>query len=154
MDGFYRGCRATRDGGYWEFFRGKNGGAMVAAELFAFADGRLTSEDHVMLKEEVRSTMEAATQGRLLFGEQEDVREIWREPDMCELRLGFTSFDDSERQSYKYRLYFAEPTSVQMLLLALLFGRKPATEQGLDVQDEHIDEAGERYTSWVREQVA
>lgn len=155
LGGDRRGERATADGGYWHFYLDPRGLALVRAEVHALTDGT-GSEDGLMVKSELKTMLQAAQQGKLRFGDKEDVRGIWREPDLCELRLTHRSFeeldlldDDSEQvevdDGYKYRLYFAEPPQEQRLLLGLKFGRVPANEAGLDLQDEHIDCASDRY---------
>ena len=148
VGGDHRGQRATKSGGFWHLYVDPDGHAVVRAELWGLTDGA-GEDERTMLKSEIKNKLAAAQNGELRFGDKEDVREIWREPDLCELRLGYTSFDDTEPAGYKYRLYFAEPPQVQMLLLALKFGRKPATEAGLAVQDEHIDCASNRYVEGV-----
>ena len=143
-----RGLRAAQDGGYWHFYRNPNGGAVVAQEVWELTDGEGT-DDAKMLKAEIKQKMEDARDGTLRFGEKEDVSGIWREPDLCELRLGHVSFDEDEPAGYKYRLYFAEPPQEQRLLLGLKFARKPATAAGLDDQNEHIVCASNRYIEGV-----
>jgi hypothetical protein len=140
-----RGLRAAADGGYWHFYRDPRGLAVVRAELYGLTDGATSAEEGAMLKAEIKHKLQAAMKGDLRFGEKEDVSGIWREPDLCELRLGHTSFDGSEPAGYKHRLYFAEPPQEQRLLLGLKFARKRANEAGLDEQNEHIDCASDRY---------
>lgn len=150
--GQYRGSRATRDGGNWELFRDAAGSAVCATEIYGYTDLAPTAGS-IMLKEELRLSMSKAAQGKLRFGEKDDVGEIYREPDMLELRLGYRAFDSQGGVPYKFRLYFAEPTAVLRLLLGLKFGKAPATEAGLKVQDEQIDKAGDRYMAWTQARV-
>ncbi|MEV8183381.1 hypothetical protein [Specibacter sp. NPDC078692] len=144
-----RGRRATEDGGYWHFYHDPRGLALVRAEIHALTDGT-GSEGGLLVKAEIRQMLQAAMNGKLRFGEKDDVSGIWREPDLCELRLTYRSFEEfedgvTEPAGYKYRLYFAEPPQDQRLLLGLKFGRVPANEAGLNLQDEHIDCASDRY---------
>lgn len=148
LGGDRRGLRASQDGGYWQFYRDPDGRAVVSLEVWELTD-KIGTDDALMLKAEIRQKMEAAKAGRLRFGEKEDVSSIWREPDLCELRLGHVSFDEEEPSGYKHRLYFAEPPQVQRLMLGLKFARKPATKAGLEHQDEHIDCASKRYIEGV-----
>lgn len=142
--GDHRGKRATEGGGFWHLYLDREGHAVVRAELWGLTDGA-GQDDQTMLKAEIKHKMQAAMKGELRFGAKDDVSAIWREPDLCELRLGYISFDEMEPAGYRYRLYFAEPPQVQMLILGLKFARKPASQSGLDVQNEHIDCASNRY---------
>lgn len=144
-----RGQRATEHGGYWHFYLDPRRLALVRAEIHALTDGT-GSEDGLMVKAEIRLMLQAAMEGKLRFGEKDDVSGIWREPDLCELRLTHRSFEEldegvTEPDGYKYRLYFAEPPQDQRMLLGLKFGRVPANKAGLDLQNEHIDLASDRY---------
>ena len=42
------------------------------------------------------------------------------------------------------RLYFSEPAHEDRVLLAVLLAAKPATKDGLDLQDDHIADAQKR----------
>ena len=150
--GHYRGCRATRDGGYWELYRNQDGSAVCALEVFELTTPESTVEN-AMLKEELRLSLQKAAAGTLRFGAKADVREIHREPDMLELRLGFKPFGPDDGIRYKFRLYFAEPAMATRLLLGLKFAKAPASKAGLEVQDTHIDEAGIRYITWTQARI-
>lgn len=73
-----------------------------------------------------------------------DVKRVHRQPDVLEIVVDW--------RGRRFRLYYAEPPTSKTMLLLLMLAEKPGGQAGLQVQDQHMDEAARRYLSWLRKQ--
>lgn len=101
-----------------------------------------------MIQAEVARLMKAARNGRLK--PYLELKHIRRNRMIYELRLSFGG--DLGTPSQLWRLYFGWHRDRGPLRLALKFGSKPTDSSGRAVQNTHIDEAGDRYRSWLARQ--
>lgn len=136
------GVRSCRDGGVWDQCRDYVG---VASEREAVRRISRSECDFRLLLRELKGAMERATLGRLTYGDRDDVSKTRRSDFILELRMSQrVQYPDGVRA---VRLYFCEPDVVPGQMLIAKLGAKPATEAGLSVQDEQIDEADLRVRS-------
>lgn len=132
-----RSCRGG--GGTWEFCTDAN----YPGELEAIRVLSRSDQDFRLLKREMKSHMERATQGRLTFGKKANVWQM-REPHTLVLELRMDRRVEYPAGKQTIRLYFTEPASVPDVMLIALLAAKPTTEEGLARQDEHVHEANLR----------
>lgn len=119
---WYYGCRSTRDGGFWHFYRDSSGSAATMSELRRLIDRPEESETRIR-RNEITDLLRRATQGGCAWWSESsaadcDVRTIERQPKLLELRWEHHPFDD-EVEPVLTRLYFSEPGEVERMLLAL-----------------------------------
>lgn len=89
-----------------------------------------------------------ATKGELIFGAKEDVGEvITRPPILFEMRVNHGASETRVLRRFLYRLYFAEPTDLPRVMLALKFARKPGDGDPSGIQQSHIVQAADRFKS-------
>lgn len=130
------GVRACRDGGRWEPC---DGAIPWGREVEAIRTVSRSPQDFALLKREIARYLLAATQGGLTYGPQGEVVQMNRARSVLELRFHQrVQYPDGARV---VRLYYSEPTALPGVLLSAKVGAKPATQEGLDLQDEHIEEA-------------
>ena len=133
---------AAASGGDWEFYRDERGVSAVKIEIAAAGTSLQT---RMMILAEVKDLMRAATRGELK--PHLDIKHIQRNPWIFELRWRLGG--DGVVQLQLWRLYFGWHSDRGPLRLALKFGNKPVGPSGPAVQDAHIDEAWERYRTWL-----
>lgn len=98
-----------------------------------------SKDDARLLRREMKTSMELAQQGRLVYGKDHDVYVCSTADLVLELRFDHrVQYPDGLRA---VRLYFSEPDVLPGVLLSARLAAKPATAQGLDLQDDHIAEA-------------
>lgn len=98
-----------------------------------------SKDDARLLRREMLTSMRLATQGRLTYGKRADVYECSSVDLVLEMRLDHrVQYPDGTRA---VRLYFSEPDTMPGVLLSARLAAKPATEGGLDLQNEHMAEA-------------
>ncbi|GLY35260.1 hypothetical protein Amsp01_012840 [Amycolatopsis sp. NBRC 101858] len=136
---------AAASGGVWEFYRDDRGIPVVKVEL----DEAGGSEwERAMILAEVKRIMRAALEGRLK--PYVDLKHLRRNPLLFELRW---EIGDARIPARLWRLYFGWHSNKGPLRIAFKFGEKPRGPDGYLVQDQHIDEAGSRYATWLARQV-
>ena len=127
-----RSCR--RAGGEWRWCHEYGRGEQAALEALA-----TNERDLSMLKREIKRLLERASRGQLRFGKKDDVWTCTTGPSVLELRFDQrVQFPNGKRA---VRLYFSEPACDEGILLMVRLAAKPASKDGLDVQDDHIREA-------------
>lgn len=98
-----------------------------------------SKDDARLLRREILSTGRRAMQGQLVYGKHDDVYACSSGDLILEMRFDQrVQYPDGLRA---VRLYFSEPDSLPGVLLSAKLAAKPATRAGLDLQDEHIEEA-------------
>lgn len=125
------------EGGRWEYC----GPPTFQSQLETLRLMVRDSREFKVLRQQLHRLMARAEIGKLTYGKSDDVVEIRREPSVLELRLTTTVQFPNEKR--KVRLYFSEPDLLDGVLLASKIAGKPATEAGLDLQDEHTEYAFE-----------
>lgn len=133
------GDRSCRRGGRWENCHSTPDWKQQLEAVRAIS---ANDDDFRLLKGEIGRFLKRATTGDLEYGKNEDVYKMASASLVLELRF-------SQRVEYPagkraVRLYFSEPSHQEELMLAVLLAAKPATEAGLDLQNEHIAEAQQR----------
>ena len=133
------GARSCGDGGRWEQCHSVPTWRAQLAAVQSICD---TPDDFRLLKAELRRLLRAAKRGDLEYGKAADVYKMQSADLVLELRF---------RQRIEYpagtravRLYFSEPDHEPDVMLAVSLAAKPASEEGLDLQNEHIAEAQTR----------
>lgn len=130
------GVRSCKEGGQWEQCRES---ATFAAEQAAIKQVSRSEMDFRLLRREIASRMAAAMEGRLIFGDRADVSKTRRSDYVLELRFDQRLQYPNEVRAV--RLYFSEPDVLPQTMLIAKLAAKPASREGLDMQDDHIDEA-------------
>lgn len=129
------GDRSCNTGGTWESCHSAN----IDGEERAISTISRSDNDARLLRREMKTRLELAVNGRLNYGKDLDVYCCDVADLVLELRFDTrVQYPDGVRA---VRLYFSEPDSEPGLLLAARLAAKPATVQGLSLQDEHMREA-------------
>lgn len=130
------GRRSCDEGGRWEncHARPEWHQGLEAVRVVSRQD-----DDFRLLKKEIGRLMKAATRGDLVYGKTHDVVKLSSADLVLELRFG-------QRVEYPeglraVRLYFSEPDCETDVMLAVKLAAKPATADGLDLQNDHIADA-------------
>lgn len=98
-----------------------------------------SGDDYRLFLREFDRFRRRAEHGDLEYGHDRDVWRSGRAYLVLELRYGQRlEYPDGTRA---VRLYFSEPDAIPDAMVAAKLAAKPATEAGLDLQDEHMDEA-------------
>ncbi|WP_165216318.1 hypothetical protein [Schaalia sp. ZJ1691] len=145
------GIRSTKEGGYWENAKSKDGRIYLQDDFRAIrANVSLTDKGWAMFLAELNKAMTRAENGRWNFDTTRDkgiVCQTRRHEEVLEARLKTTV--DADGAHWLVRLYFTEPECEEGLLLSLCMGWKVPGQAGLDQQDRHIDQAYERFCQWL-----
>lgn len=129
------GGRGRQRGGRWEPCDSTN----LTGERAAIEAMSRSRDDARLLRREMLTSMRLAEQGQLTYGKKADVYACSSAELVLEMRFDHrVQYPDGLRA---VRLYFSEPDSMPGVLLSAKLAAKPATVEGLDLQDEHIADA-------------
>jgi hypothetical protein len=132
------GGHGRNRGGLWEACDATN----LPAERAVIEVMSRSKDDAKLLRREMLTSMRLAEQGRLTYGKEADVYACSSADLVLEMRFDHrVQYPDGVRA---VRLYFSEPDNMPGVLLSAKLGAKPATPQGLDLQDEHMADAQAR----------
>lgn len=129
------GGRGRSRGGVWEHCDSTN----LTGEQAAIDVMSRSKDDARLLRREMLTSMRLAEQGRLTYGKKADVYECSSAGLVLEMRFDHrVQYPDGTRA---VRLYFSEPDTMPGVLLSAKLAAKPATLEGLGLQDGHMAEA-------------
>lgn len=133
------GQRSCGVGGTWSICHSK---PAWSAQLAAVQQLTLNQDDFRLLKRELARLWKLAETGDLEYGKDKDVNKMQTGDMVLEMRFRHhVGYPEGKRA---VRLYFTEPDHEPDVMLAVSLGAKPATEAGLDLQNDHIAEAQAR----------
>ncbi len=129
------GSRSCQAGGSWETCEG----ASPTGELEAITVIARSPDDAKMLRREIKTSMNLASEGNLTYGKDSDVYASSTADLILEMRFDKrVQYPDGVRA---VRLYFSEPDCNPDQLLAAHMAAKPATAAGLALQNDQMAEA-------------
>lgn len=138
------GQRATRTGGKWEWPRDATGGCREKATAMRVLD-RIEGQEKLLVRATYDRLLRDAERGRLRFGAGKDVAALTTKPWLLELRVQVNPSHKDVSRRHLLRLYFAEPSVLPAVLLALRLTPKPRAGDPAGTQDRHIREANQTY---------
>jgi len=140
---FPHGDRSCKTGGVWEPCAGA---PPYSTEMDAITTISRSPGDTRLLRSELKRSMERATAGDLHYGRDREVTRVGRRGlilgrDGLVLEFRFRQRVQYPNGKRAVRLYFSEPDTLSDVLLLASVAAKPASKSGLELQDEHIEEA-------------